>query len=151
MTTSGLASDDAATLAAVLDCLIPEDPARGLPSAGALGLTDYVAGRLGEALALIRPGLATLDAGARARAGRRFAELDRAQRDDLLRAHAAEDPGFLPALVFHTYAGYYQNPTVLEGLGLEGRPPHPKGYEIGPDDPHLLDPVRARAPFHRKP
>lgn len=151
MATSGLAIDDAATLAAVLDCLIPADPARALPSAGALGLADYVAGRLGDALALIRPGLAALDAGARARAGRRFAELERAQRDELLRAHAANDPGFLPALVFHTYAGYYQNASVLEALGLPGRPPHPKGYEIGPDDPQLLDPVRARAPFYREP
>lgn len=151
MATSGLASGDAATLSAVLDCLIPEDPARGLPSAGALGLADTVAARLGDAIALIRPGLAALDAGARARAGRPFAELDRAQRDEALRTHAADDPGFLPALVFHTYAGYYQNAAVLEALGLPGRPPHPQGYEIGPDDPHLLDPVRARASFYREP
>ena len=54
-------------------------------------------------------------------------------------------------VLFQTYAGYYQNPAVLEALGLEGRPPHPKGYEIGPDDPQLLDPVRARAPFYREP
>jgi hypothetical protein len=151
MATPGLASGDAATLSAVLDCLIPEDPARGLPSAGALGLADYVASRLGDALALIRPGLAALDAGARARAGKPFAELDRAQRDALLHAHAANDPGFTPALVFHSYAGYYQNAAVLEALGLPGRPPHPQGYEIGPDDPQLLDPVRARAPFYREP
>jgi hypothetical protein len=151
MASSGLASDDAATLSAVLDCLIPEDPARGLPSAGALGLADYVAARLGDAIALIRPGLAALDAGARARAGRRFAELERADRDEVLRAHAENDPGFLPALVFHSYAGYYQNAAVLEALGLPGRPPHPQGYEIGPDDPQLLDPVRARAPFYREP
>jgi hypothetical protein len=150
-TSSGHASDAAATLAAVLDCLIPADAARGLPSAGALGLADYVAGRLGDALALIRPGLAALDASARARGATRFADLDRTERDALLRAHAASDPGFLPALVFHTYAGYYQSPTVLEALGLEGRPPHPKGYTIGPDDPLLLDPVRARAPFYREP
>jgi hypothetical protein len=151
MAASGLAGDDAATLSAVLDCLIPEDPARGLPSPAALGLADYVASRLGDALALIRPGLAALDAGARALAGTRFAELPRPQRDEVLRAHAANDPGFLPALIFHTYAGYYQSAAVLEALGLPGRPPHPNGYEIGPDDPHLLDPVRARAPFYRKP
>lgn len=151
MATPGLASDDAATLSAVLDCLIPGETARGLPSAGALGLADYVAGRLGDAIALIRPGLAALDAGARARAASRFADLERAQRDEVLRAHVANDPGFVPALVFHTYAGYYQNAAVLEALGLPGRPPHPKGYEIGPDDPHLLDPVRARAPFFREP
>jgi hypothetical protein len=151
MAASGLAGDDAATLSAVLDCLIPEDTARGLPSAAALGLADYVTGRLGDAVVLIRPGLAALDAGAQALAGTHFAELPRSQRDEVLRAHAANDPGFLPALIFHTYAGYYQSAAVLEALGMEGRPPHPKGYEIGPDDPHLLGPVRARAPFYRKP
>jgi hypothetical protein len=147
----GLAADEAATLAAVLDCLIPACPARGLPGAGALGLASYVAARLGDALALIRPGLAALDAGAQARAGTRFTALERPLRDEILRAHAARDPGFLPALLFHGYAGYYQSGPVLEALGMEGRPPHPKGYEIGPDDAHLLDPVRARLPFYRKP
>jgi hypothetical protein len=148
---AGVAPDEAATLAAVLDCLVPADPARGLPAAGALGVAGYVIDRLGDAIALIRPGLAALDAGARARGAQRFADLARVQREELLRAHAASDPGFVPGLLFQTYAGYYQNPAVLEALGLEGRPPHPKGYEIGPDDPQLLDPVRARAPFYREP
>jgi hypothetical protein len=143
--------NDAATLAAVLDCLIPADPSRGLPAAGALGVADYVVTRLGDAFGLIRPGLAALDAGARERGAKRFADLARAERDALLRAHAANDPGFVPGLLFQTYAGYYQSPAVLEALGLEGRPPHPEGYAIGPDDPQLLDPVRARPPFYREP
>jgi hypothetical protein len=139
------------TLAAVLDCLIPADAARGLPAAGALGLADYVEGRLGEAVGLIRPGLDALDARAQDLGAGRFAALDGPRREEVLRAHAQQDPGLLPPLLFHAYAGYYQSAAVLEALGMEGRPPHPKGYEIGPDDPHLLDPVRAREPFYRKP
>jgi hypothetical protein len=38
---------------------------------------------------------------------------------------------------------------VVEALGLEPRPPFPKGYEVPPNDPALLDPVRRRAPFFR--
>ena len=30
-------------------------------------------------------------------------------------------------------------PQVVEGLGLEARPPHPKGYEMEPNDLGLLD------------
>lgn len=138
------------SLAAVVDCLIPADPARGLPAAGALGLAGYVATRLGDALASLRPGFEALDAAARKRAGGRFAELAAPEQHEVLRAHAERDPGFLPALVFHTYAGYYQHPAVLEALGMEGRPPHPKGYELESGDLTLLDPVRARRAFYRE-
>jgi len=137
-------------LVAVLDCLIPEDAARGLPSAGALGLAGYVAERLGDALASLAPGFAALDAAAQQRDARRFAELDTREAREVLRRYAERDAGFLPALVFHAYAGYYQNPAVLEALGMEGRPPHPKGYELEAGDLGLLDPVRGRAPLYRE-
>ena len=38
---------------------------------------------------------------------------------------------------------------VVAALGLEPRPPHPKGYEMGTDDLTLLDPVRRRGPRYR--
>jgi hypothetical protein len=137
-------------LVAVLDCLIPADPRRGLPAASSLGLAGYVAERLGEALATLRPGFEALDAAAGERKARRFADLGASAATEVLRAHAERDPGFLPALVFHGYAGYYQNPTVLEALGMEGRPPHPKGYELEAGDLTLLDPVRGRSPLYRE-
>jgi hypothetical protein len=137
-------------LSAVLDCLIPGDSARGLPAAGAIGLADYVAGRLGETLRALEPGFEALDAAAREQSGLRFAELDTREGSELLRRYVDRDPGFLPALVFHGYAGYYQNPAVLEALGMEGRPPHPKGYELEAGDLTLLDPVRGRSPLYRE-
>jgi hypothetical protein len=39
---------------------------------------------------------------------------------------------------------------VLEALGIEGRPPHPKGYTIEPTDWSLLDPVRRRSRRYRE-
>jgi hypothetical protein len=137
-------------LTAILDCLIPADSARGLPAAGTLGLARYVTERLGDALASLQPGFEALEADAQQRAGRRFAELEPRDASEVLRAHADRDPGFLAALLFHTYAGYYQNPAVLEALGMEGRPPHPKGYELEAGDLTLLDPVRARPALYRE-
>jgi hypothetical protein len=137
-------------LSAVLDRLIPGDAARGLPAAGAIGLPGYVAERLGDALASLEPGFAALDAAAREQSGRPFAELGIPEGNEVLRRYAERDPGFLPALLFHGYAGYYQNPAVLEALGMEGRPPHPKGYELEAGDLTLLDPVRGRRPFYRE-
>ena len=39
--------------------------------------------------------------------------------------------------------------SVVEGLGLEDRPPYPKGYEVEAGDLSLLDPVRARPKLYR--
>jgi hypothetical protein len=63
---------------------------------------------------------------------------------------ATTEPGFLPGLIFHTYAGYYQNGRVMEALGLEPRPPHPAGYEMEPGDLTLLEAVRRRPRMYRE-
>ncbi|MEN8160118.1 MAG: gluconate 2-dehydrogenase subunit 3 family protein, partial [Myxococcota bacterium] len=94
-----MTQDTHAALEAVLDCLIPADPARGLPAAGALGLAAYVTERLGDALAALRPGFAALDAAAGERGSECFAALDAGDRAEVLRAQAERDPGFLPPLL----------------------------------------------------
>jgi len=146
-----LSEDARSALAAVLDCLIPPSPDGRLPGAGALGLVQYVEERLGDAAALLASGLDLLDARAAERGATRFAALGPDARQEVLRAHAEADPGFVPGLVFHVFAGYYQRPEVLEALGMPGRPPHPLGYTVDPDDPSLLDPVRHRPPLYRTP
>ncbi len=138
------------SLDALLDCLIPPSRDGRLPGAGALGIGRYVAARLGASAAVLLPGFAALDARARDRGGAKFVDLAPERRSEVVAAYASEDPGFLPGLIFHTYAGYYQEPAVQHALGMEGRPPHPKGYTVGPDDPRLLDPVRARPTLYRK-
>ncbi len=129
-------------LAAVLDQIIPPDSARGMPGGGDAGLVDFVedvlrsnpAHRLG-----LEPGLAS------------FGELleKTGSAETAYEEVQAEQPGFIPTLVFHAYAGYYQNPTVLEAIGMEPRPPHPKGYEMEPFDPTLLEKVRERGKIYR--
>jgi len=140
-----------AVLTAVLDCLVPPSDDGRLPGAGALGLADYVLERTGPAVDALRAGLEALDARARAHGAGGFAALSAPVREALLAEHAEADPGLLPGLVFHTYSGYYQQPAVLEALGMEGRPPHPKGYTLDAGDPTLLEPVRARPKLWREP
>lgn len=143
-TRSGLDEPARSALAAVLDCLVPPSPDRRLPGAGELGLVRYVEEKLGDGVTALLPGLAALDAQARAHGAEAFVALDADARRAALEALDRDDRGFVPGLVFHAYAGYYQSAVVLEALGMEGRPPHPKGYTIGPDDPELLEPVRRR-------
>ena len=140
-------------LAAVLDALLPPSGDGRMPGAGALGLAARI-----EAIAAgspllagaLREGLASLDASARGRGAAGFAALDAGAREGLLRTVAEEQPGFVPGLLFHLLGAYYQHPRVLEGLGLEARPPFPKGYAMEPSDlDALLEPVRRRGALHR--
>ena len=45
---------------------------------------------------------------------------------------------------------YYRDDRVMLSLGLEPRPPFPKGHVVEQGDWSLLDPVKKRPPFWRK-
>jgi hypothetical protein len=123
----------------VLDTIIPPSADRRLPGAGEAGLGAAV--QLAMA-GVVEPGLAALPAD--------FAELPLAGRQAALEALAASQPGFVPGLLFHSYVSYYQDARVVEALGLEARPPFPKGYEMEPNDLTLLDAVRERPSMVRE-
>ena len=147
----GFSATQRSTLAAVLDALVPPSADGRLPGAGELGLASGIEEQLGAMCAFIARGIDALDGLARERGANGFAALDATERAAVLDAHAADDPGFLPGLVFQVYSAYYQHPRVLSGLGLEPRPPHPKGYALEqPDLGALLAPVRARAKLYRE-
>jgi hypothetical protein len=44
---------------------------------------------------------------------------------------------------------YYRDDRVMRSLGMEPRPPFPKGYDVSEGDWTLLDVVRRRAPIWR--
>ncbi len=142
------------TLVAVLDAIIPPRADGVLPGAGALGLAaavwESVAANAGL-LGLVAPGLDAVAEQARAKGAEAFDAVPAGERRGLLDAVSAAQPAFLPPLVLVTFSRYYQHPTVLEGLGLEARPPYPKGYEVPETDFGKLEAVRARGPIYRTP
>jgi hypothetical protein len=134
----------------VLDALIPRSADGRMPGAGELGLAPVIEERLGGLCGFTARSLDALDAQARARGASGFAALPADGRAAALNEHAVADPGFLPGLVFQAYAVYYEQPSVQRGLGLEPRPPHPKGYALEqPDLDALLAPVRSREKLYR--
>jgi Gluconate 2-dehydrogenase subunit 3 len=150
MSGGGFDAAQRATLVAMLDALVPRSADGRLPGAGELGLASGIEEQLGAMCAFTARGLDALDALARERGARGFPALAVDERAEVMNAHAAADPGFLPGLVFQVYSAYYQHPSVLSGLGLEPRPPHPKGYALEqPDLDALLAPVRTRAKQYR--
>jgi hypothetical protein len=132
-----------AALTAVLDALIPASDDGRFPGAGALGLADTIERDVPELQPLVSRALDELDEIARANGAADFVSLDAAARAEALRTHVEREPGFLPGLVFQVYTRYYTEARVLEALGLEARPPFPKGYDLEqPDLEALLAPVR---------
>ena len=148
-----LGPDAEPALAALLDELVPPRPDGRLAGAGGLGLAAPLLRSVAEKPELgtvLAPGVAALDALVRERGAARLVELAPAERRAVLDALATRAPGFLPTVAFLTFLAYYQDPRVLAALGREPRPPFPKGYELPPFDPALLEPVRRRAPFYRE-
>jgi hypothetical protein len=150
----GLSDEERRTLTKVLDEVIPHDDERRLPGAGEVGVADYieqVLQRTPDLRPVITQGLSTLAAVANRRNPRGFAALPKPDRREVLNELSSTEPGFLPILTFHASLGYYQQAEVIAALGLEPHPPHPKGYEMEPNDLTLLDPVRRRQKLYRQP
>jgi hypothetical protein len=140
-----------AAFVAVLDSIIPRSSDARFPGAGELGLAAAIAEKLGAMRPFIARSLDALDALARERSGVAFAAHSQSERQQILNAHAASDPGFLGGLIFQTYCVYYQEARVVAALGLDARPPHPEGYPLEqPDLDALLAPVRARRRLYRE-
>ena len=84
-------------------------------------------------------------------AGGRFADLDPTRRETVAQRLRAEGGAAVATLARVVLQCYYRDDRVVRSLGLEPRPPYPKGHELPDGDWSLLDPVRARPPFWRRP
>ena len=82
-------------------------------------------------------------------AGGAFAELDPARRAEVAATFRETGGAPLAALVRVVLLCYYRDDRVMQSLGLEPRPPFPKGHVVEQGDWSLLDPVRARPPIYR--
>jgi hypothetical protein len=95
---------------------------------------------IGRDLAAVRQALASLAA----MAGGPFADLEETRREAVAASFRAEG-GPLPATLHRVVLQcYYRNDRVVRALGLEPRPPFPKGHTLEQGDWSLLDPVRTR-------
>jgi hypothetical protein len=77
-------------------------------------------------------------------AGMPLAGLDAARREAVAREFRTSGGPAAATLVRVVLQCYYRDDRVLRSLGLELRPPFPKGYELEQGDWSLLDPVKAR-------
>jgi len=82
-------------------------------------------------------------------AGGALADLDEMRREAVLVAFNERGGARLATLSRAVLQCYYRDDRVLHSLGLEPRPPFPKGHTLEQGDWSLLDPVRARPKMWR--
>jgi hypothetical protein len=145
---SDLTANEIRSLRCVAGMMIPASTKHGVPGADDDTIfADIVdSNSIGHDAALVKQALQHLDG----LGGDVFAELDPARRQ--LAAAALQDAGGekLIALTRVIVQCYYRDFRVVRSLGMEVRPPFPKGYEVEQGDWSLLDPVRARPAFYRR-
>ncbi len=136
-------SDD---LRAIAGVIIPASMEFDVPGADDPAIQADILGTLGRDAGLVREALDEL---ARL-AGTPLASLDPTRRESVgleLRAKGGAAVATLTRVILQCY---YRDDRVVRSLGLEPRPPFPKGHVLEDGDWSLLDPVRARPPFWRR-
>jgi hypothetical protein len=83
-------------------------------------------------------------------AGMPLAGLDPARRDAVAMELRAKGGAAVATLTRVVLQCYYRDDRVVRSLGLEARPPYPKGHVLEDGDWSLLDPVRARPAMWRR-
>jgi hypothetical protein len=137
-------SDDLRVIAGVM---IPASAEFDVPGADDPAIQADIAATLGRDAGLVREALDAL-AGL---AGSPLAGLDPDRREAVAMELRATGGAAVATLTRVVLQCYYRDDRVVRSLGLEPRPPYPKGHVLEEGDWSLLDPVRARPPMWRRP
>ena len=135
--------DDLRTVAAMI---VPESAEYRVPGADDTRIQADILATLGRDTQHVA---AALDYLARL-AGVPLAKLDPEQREAVAKEFRANGGTPAATLVRVVLQCYYRDDRVLRSLGLELRPPFPKGYVLEQGDWSLLEPVKARPPMLRR-
>jgi hypothetical protein len=134
-------------LRAIAGVIIPASAEYDVPGADDPAIQADILATLGRDAALVREALDHL---ARL-AGAPFATLDPARREAVGMTLREEGGPAVATLTRVVLQCYYRDDRVVRSLGLEPRAPYPKGHVLEDGDWSLLDPVRARPSFWRRP
>lgn len=141
-----LTADQCRSLRRLAGIMIPASAEYGVPSAGDDAIFADILRSFGRDEEHVLAVLRTLDQ----IAGGVFANLEPARQDAAaprLRESGGESLMYLERIILQCY---YRDDRVMRSLGLEVRPPFPKGFEVEQGDWSLLDPVRERPKLYRE-
>jgi hypothetical protein len=133
-------------LRAIAAEMIPASDKFDVPGANDPAIQADIVATLGRDAGQVRDALDQL---ARL-AGRPLAGLDPTRRQAVAMELRAEGGDAVATLTRVVLQCYYRDDRVVRSLGLEPRPPYPKGHELEQGDWSLLDQVRTRPPMWRR-
>jgi len=125
--------------------MIPASEAFAIPGADDAAIFDDILHSLGRDRDDVRAALTRLAD----LSGGSFAELDPARQEAVAEAFLSGNTPEITTLGRVVLQCYYRDDRVMRSLGLDPRPPFPKGHTIEQGDWSLLDPVRARPKMWR--
>jgi len=141
-----LTQSQIADLRCLAGMIIPASAKHGVPGADDDVIFADIVNSIGRDRDHVLAALAKLQT----LAGGAFGALDAARRSEVaarLRAEGGRPVSVLSRIILLCY---YRDDRVMVSLGLEVRPPFPKGHVVEQGDWSLLDPVRNRSPFWRQ-
>jgi hypothetical protein len=134
-------------LRAIAVMIIPASAEFDVPGADDPAIQADIVATLGRDTGLVREALDEL---ARLAGRRPLASLDPGRRGTVALELRAKGGAAVTTLTRVVLQCYYRDDRVVRSLGLEPRPPYPKGHVLEDGDWSLLDPVRARPPMWRR-
>jgi hypothetical protein len=140
-----LSAEQCRSLRCLAEMMIPASAEYGVPSAADDAIFADIVRSLGHNSEHAIAVLQRLDA----MSDGRFTDLDPKQRDVIAARLREIGGGALTFLTRIILQCYYRDDRVMRSLGMEPRPPFPKGFELEQGDWSLLDPVRRRAKLYR--
>ncbi len=132
-------------LRCVAGMMVPASTEFNVPGADDKMIFADIVQSLGRDLRDVRLALAQLGE----LAGGPFADQDASRRHAAVEAFRQTNGAPVAALSRSVLQCYYRDDRVVLSLGLEPRPPFPKGHTLEQGDWSLLDPVRARPKMWR--
>jgi hypothetical protein len=142
---NALTSAEQADLRRLAGFMVPASGEYRVPGADDETIFADIVRSLGRDLPAVRAALTIL----RETSGDAFASLDAATAEAKAMAFLARKDAAVATLGRVVLQSYYRDDRVFIALGLEPRPPFPKGHMIEPTDWSLLDDVRSRARMWR--
>jgi hypothetical protein len=133
-------------LRAIAGVIIPANAAFAVPGADDPAIQADLLATLGRDTRHVQEALDELAQ----LAGMPLASLDPARREAVALELRAKGGAAVATLTRVVLQCYYRDDRVVRSLGLEPRPPYPKGHVLEDGDWSLLDPVRTRPPMWRR-
>jgi len=133
-------------LRAIAGVIIPASAEFDVPGADDPAIQADMVATLGRDAGPVREALDELAC----LAGAPLADLDPVRRAAVAMELRATGGAAVATLTRVVLQCYYRDDRVVRSLGLEPRPPYPKGHALEQGDWSLLDPVRARPPMWRR-